>query len=139
MNIYAMLLGIFLCTGMVSILALIICNSMEKINKRNKIPPESELLDVLNRAIEREFRYKVDFTFKIKGVKIVGDIEGEVNDLVKKTLESLSGNLLDDLQYYYSIEAITSMVFKAHLILLTAYMDKNNKKEDDSNIKRITK
>lgn len=139
MNIYAMLLGIFLCTGMVSILALIICNSMEKINKRNKIPPESELLDVLNRAIEREFRYKVDFTFKIKGVKIVGDIEGEVNDLVKKTLESLSGNLLDDLQYYYSIEAITSMVFKAHLILLTAYMDKNNKKEDESNIKRITK
>lgn len=139
MNIYAILLGIFLCTGMVSILALIICNSMEKINKRNKIPPESELLDVLNRAIEREFRYKVDFTFKIKGVKIVGDIEGEVNDLVKKTLESLSGNLLDDLQYYYSIEAITSMVFKAHLILLTAYMDKNNKKEDDSNIKRITK
>lgn len=139
MNIYAMLLGIFLCTGMVSILALIICNSMEKINKRNKIPPESELLDVLNRAIEREFRYKVDFTFKIKGVKIVGDIEGEVNDLVKKTLESLSGNLLDDLQYYYSIEAITSMVFKAHLILLTAYMDKNNKKDDESNIKRITK
>lgn len=139
MNIYAILLGIFLCTGMVSILALIICNSMEKINKVNKIPPESELLDVLNRAIEREFRYKVDFTFKIKGVKIVGDIEGEVNDLVKKTLESLSGNLLDDLQYYYTIEAITSMVFKAHLILLTAYMDKNDKKEDESNIKRITK
>lgn len=139
MNIYAILLGIFLCTGMVSILALIICNSMEKINKINKIPPESELLDVLNRAIEREFRYKVDFTFKIKGVKIVGDIEGEVNDLVKKTLESLSGNLLDDLQYYYTIEAITSMVFKAHLILLTAYMDKNNKKEDESNIRRITK
>lgn len=139
MNIYAMLLGIFLCTGMVSILALIICNSMEKINKRNKIPSESELLDVLNRAIEREFRYKVDFTFKIKGVKIVGDVEGEVNDLVKKTLESLSGNLLDDLQYYYTIEAITSMVFKAHLILLTAYMDKNNKKEDDSNVRRITK
>lgn len=139
MNIYAILLGIFLCTGMVSILALIICNSMEKINKVNKIPPESELLDVLNRAIEREFRYKVDFTFKIKGVKIVGDIEGEVNDLVKKTLESLSGNLLDDLQYYYTIEAITSMVFKAHLILLTAYMDKNNKKEDESNIRRITK
>lgn len=139
MNIYAILLGIFLCTGMVSILALIICNSMEKINKRNKIPPESELLDVLNRAIEREFRYKVEFTFKIKGVKIVGDIEGEVNDLVKKTLESLSGNLLDDLQYYYTIEAITSMVFKAHLILLTAYMDKNNKKEDESNIRRITK
>lgn len=139
MNIYAILLGIFLCTGMVSILALIICNSMEKINKVNKIPPESELLDVLNRAIEREFRYKVDFTFKIKGVKIVGDIEGEVNDLVKKTLESLSGNLLDDLQYYYTIESITSMVFKAHLILLTAYMDKNNKKEDESNIRRITK
>ena len=139
MNIYAILLGIFLCTGMVSILALIICNSLEKINKVNKIPPESELLDVLNRAIEREFRYKVDFTFKIKGVKIVGDIEGEVNDLVKKTLESLSGNLLDDLQYYYSIEAITSMVFKAHLILLTAYMDKNNKKDDETNIKRITK
>lgn len=139
MNIYAILLGIFLCTGMVSILALIICNSMEKINKVNKIPPESELLDVLNRAIEREFRYKVDFTFKIKGVKKVGDVEGEVNDLVKKTLESLSGNLLDDLQYYYTIEAITSMVFKAHLILLTAYMDKNNKKEDESNIKRITK
>lgn len=139
MNIYAILLGIFLCTGMVSILALIICNSMEKINKVNKIPSESELLDVLNRAIEREFRYKVEFTFKIKGVKIVGDIEGEVNDLVKKTLESLSGNLLDDLQYYYTIEAITSMVFKAHLILLTAYMDKNNKKEDESNIRRITK
>ena len=139
MNIYAILLGIFLCTGMVSILALIICNSMEKINKINKIPPESELLDVLNRAIEREFRYKVEFTYKIKGVKIVGDIEGEVNDLVKKTLESLSGNLLDDLQYYYTIEAITSMVFKAHLILLTAYMDKNNKKEDESNIRRITK
>lgn len=139
MNIYAILLGIFLCTGMVSILALIICNSMEKINKVNKIPPESELLDVLNRAIEREFRYKVDFTFKIKGVKKVGDVEGEVNDLVKKTLESLSGNLLDDLQYYYTIEAITSMVFKAHLILLTAYMDKNDKKEDESNIKRITK
>lgn len=139
MNIYAILLGIFLCTGMVSILALIICNSLEKINKVNKIPPESELLDVLNRAIEREFRYKVDFTFKIKGVKIVGDIEGEVNDLVKKTLESLSGNLLDDLQYYYTIEAITSMVFKAHLILLTAYMDKNNKKDDETNIKRITK
>lgn len=139
MNIYAILLGIFLCTGMVSILALIICNSMEKINKINKIPPESELLDVLNRAIEREFRYKVEFTFKIKGVKIVGDIESEVNDLVKKTLESLSGNLLDDLQYYYTIEAITSMVFKAHLILLTAYMDKNNKKGDESNIRRITK
>lgn len=139
MNIYAILLGIFLCTGMVSILALIICNSMEKINKVNKIPPESELLDVLNRAIEREFRYKVDFTFKIKGVKKVGDVEGEVNDLVKKTLESLSGNLLDDLQYYYTIEAITSMVFKAHLILLTAYMDKNDKKEDESNIRRITK
>ena len=95
-------------------------------------------MDILNRAIEREYRYKVDFTFRIKGVKIIGDIETEVNDLVTKTLDSLSGKLLEDLQYYYSIEAITSMVFKAQLILLTDYMDKN-KKGNEAQEMRITK
>ena len=61
-----------------------------------------------------------------------------MNDLVTKTLDSLSGKLLEDLQYYYSIEAITSMVFKAQLILLTDYMDKN-KKGNESQEMRITK
>lgn len=138
MNVYALLLGIFLCTGMICILALIICNSIEKINRRNQIPSEKELMDILNRAIEREYRYKVDFTFRIKGVRIIGDIESEVNDLVTKTMDSLSGKLLEDLQYYYSIEAITSMVFKSQLVLLTDYMDKN-KKDNEAQEMRITK
>lgn len=138
MNVYLIIFGIFLCTCMSCILALIICNSLERINRRNKIPPEKELMDILNRAIEREYRYKVDFTFKIKGIKIIGDIEAEVNDLVNKTMSSLSGNLLEDLQYYYSLEAITSMVFKSQLVLLTDYMD-NNKKENKVQEMRITK
>lgn len=138
MDIFTFSLAIFLCTGMTCILALIVCNSLERINRRNQIPSEKELMDILNRAIEREYRYKVDFTFRIKGVKIVGDIEAEVNDLVTKTMASLSGKLLEDLQYYYSLEAITSMVFKSQLVLLTDYMDKN-KKENGAQEMRITK
>lgn len=139
MNIYALLLGIFLCTGMTSILALIVCRSLERINRYNKIQSESDLMDILNRAIEREFRYKVDFEFKIKRVKSVGNFEKEVNDLVHSTIKSLSGNILDDLEYYYSLENITEMVFKAHSILLTAYMDKSNSEPKDYIEKRITK
>ena len=71
-------------------------------------------------------------------IKLIGDIEAEVNDLVTKTMDSLSGKLLEDLQYYYSIEAITSMVFKSQLVLLTDYMDKN-KKDNEAQEMRITK
>ena len=54
------------------------------------------------------------------------DFEKEVNDLVIKTMNSLSPDILRDLEYYYKLDTLTRIVFKAHTILLIDYMDKNN-------------
>lgn len=123
MNIYALLLGIFLCTGMICILAVIICNSLENISKIKNRQSEEELMNILNRAIQREYDYKVNFEFKMKGITIIGNIEKEVNELVKDTINSLGPNVINELRYYYSLESITEMVFRAHLMLLTNYME----------------
>ena len=139
MNIYAILLGVFLCTGMVSILALIVGDTIQKVTRIKNIQSEAELMNILNRAIEREFNYKVNFEFKIKGIRRVTDIEKEATELVNKTIKSLGKNILNDLNYYYSFSTITEMVFKAHLLLLTDYMDKNSNKKKDYVEYKITK
>jgi len=139
MDMKELLLGIFLCAGMISILALIIGDVMQKIARIKNIQSESDLMNILNRAIEREFNYKVNFEFKIKGIAVVGDIEKEVNDLVHSTMKSLGKNILNDLTYYYSLSAITEMVFKAHMLLLTDYMDKSRSKKKNYEEYRITK
>jgi hypothetical protein len=141
MDMKELMLGVFLCTGMVSILALIIGDVMQKIARIKNIQSESDLMNILNRAIEREFNYKVNFEFKIKGITVVGDIEKEVNDLVHSTMKSLGKNILNDLTYYYSLSTITEMVFKAHMLLLTDYMDKSKSKSKKKNYEeyRITK
>ena len=79
------------------------------------------------------------YKFKIKGITVVGDIEKEVNDLVHSTMKSLGKNILNDLTYYYSLSTITEMVFKAHMLLLTDYMDKSKSKKKNYEEYRITK
>lgn len=125
-DIYKIFLCLFLCLGMCAIIALIICNTLQKINMRNNIAKPSELMEVVNESINREFTYKTEFEFKIKGVRVVGDFEKEVNDLVTKTMNSLSPDVLRDLEYYYKLDTITRIVFKAHAVLLVNFMDKNN-------------
>lgn len=125
-DIYKIFLCIFLCLGMCAIIAYIICNTLVKINTRNNIAKPSELMEVINESITREFTYKTQFEFRIKHIKVVGDFEKEVNDLVSKTMNSLSPDVLKDLEYYYKLDTITRIVFKAHAVLLVDYMDKNN-------------
>lgn len=139
MELKEIFMGIFLCSGMVSILAIIIGDTMKKIARIKNIQSESDLMNILNRAIEREFNYKVNFEFKIKGITVVGDVEKEVNDLVHNTMKSLGENVLNDLMYYYSLTSITQMVFKAHMLLITDYMDKSRNKKKNYEEYRITK
>lgn len=139
MELKEIFIGIFLCSGMMSILAIIIGDTMKKIARIKNIQSESDLMNILNRAIEREFNYKVNFEFKIKGITVVGDVEKEVNDLVHNTMKSLGENVLNDLMYYYSLTSITQMVFKAHMLLITDYMDKSRNKKKNYEEYRITK
>jgi hypothetical protein len=139
MDFKVIALGIFLCTGMLSILGVIIGETIIKVNKIKNVRPESELMDILNKAIQREFMYKVELEFKLKGVTVVKDIEKEVGDLVNKTMNSLGKNLLDELHYYYSFKTITEIVFKSHMLLLTEYMDKNKPTKKNYVEYRVTK
>ena len=139
-DIYTLMLGIFLCTGMVSILALIISDAIQKVTRIKNIQSESDLMNILNRAIEREFSYKANFEFKIKSItKLEKDYESIVSEMVHNTIKSLGKNILNDLSYYYTMSTITEMVFKAHMLLLTDYIDKNKPKKKDYEEYRITK
>lgn len=125
-DIYKIFFCLFLCLGMCAIIAYIICDTLKKINMRNNIAKPSELMEVVNETINREFTYKTQFEFKIKHIRVIGDFEKEVNDLVTKTMNSLSPDILRDLEYYYKLDTLTRIVFKAHTILLIDYMNKNN-------------
>ena len=134
-DIYKIFLCLFLCLSMCAIIAYIICNTLVKINTRNNIGTPSELMEILNDAINREFTYKTQFEFRIKHIRIVGDFEKEVNDLVSKTMNSLSPDVLSDSEYYYKLDTLTRIVFKAHAVLLVDFMDKNNMEPKNKDIK----
>lgn len=147
MNIESILLGIFLCTGMVSIFALIIGDIIQKVHRIKNIQSESDLMNILNRAIEREFTYKINFEYKIRNISVTREnvsdgtfkMEEEVNELVHNTIKSLGKNILNDLSYYYSLSSITEMVFKAHMLLMTEYIEKNKPKKKEYVEYRVTK
>ena len=139
MDFKVIALGIFLCVGMLSILGVIIGDTIIKVNKIRNVRPEPELMEILNKAIQREFMYKVELEFKLKGVTVVKDVEKEVGELVNKTMKSLGKNLLDELHYYYSFKTITEIVFKSHMLLLTEYMDKNKQTKKNYVEYRVTK
>lgn len=139
MDFKVIALGIFLCVGMLSILAVIIGDTVIKVNKIKNVRPEPELMEILNKAIQREFMYKVELEFKLKGVTVVKDVEKEVGELVNKTMKSLGKNLLDELHYYYSFKTITEIVFKSHMLLLTEYMYKNKQTKKNYVEYRVTK
>lgn len=116
---------LFLVLISVTILSVLICDTIVKVNKK-KVKEESELMSIINGTIEREFVYKIKLEFELKNVILIKDFEKELTELVNRTMNSFSSDIMKEFEYYYTLEYITKHVTKAHQILLTNYI--NHKK-----------
>lgn len=85
---------------------------------------EEQLIGILYSIMEREWTYRVQFHFKLKDIR-VPKFEYELNYLVKKIMMSISDGLMTELKYYYTEEAIISIVSEMCQIMLLDYLDKN--------------
>ena len=85
---------------------------------------EEQLINILYSIMEREWAYRVQFHFKLKEIR-VPKFEYELNYLVKKIMLCISEGLMTELKYYYTEEAIISIVSEMCQIMLLDYLDKN--------------
>lgn len=101
-------------------------NSKKPIVKQAAKPMNSEeaLMGILYSIMEREWAYRVNFHFKLKDIR-VPKFEYELNYLVKKIMNSISDGLMSELKFYYTEEAIISIVSEMCQIMLLDYLDKN--------------
>lgn len=101
-------------------------NSKKPVIKQTTKPMNSEeqLMVILYGIMEREWAYRVNFHFKLKNIR-VPKFEYELNYLVKKIVNSMSEGLWNELKYYYTEEAVISIVSEMCQIMLLDYIDKN--------------
>lgn len=98
----------------------------ERNNK--KIRTEEELMSIIYSLLERKWRYRVYFHFKLKEIK-VPKFEFEWKYLVNEIINSLSPDVLEELTYYYKDEeTIIKTVSELVQIFLLDYMEKNGVK-----------
>lgn len=108
-----------------------------ELNKKSKIErperSEAELTKVLYDSIEREWTYRVRFHFKLKKIE-QPDFEWELDYLTKRVIKSLASGVREELGYYYTDDALISLVSHMVQVLLLDYLDKH--KPNNLNIKR---
>lgn len=113
---------LFLVLISITILSVLICDTIVKVNKK-KVKEESELMSIIDGTIEREFVYKIKLEFELKNVILIKDFEKELTELVNRTMNAFSSDVMKEFEYYYTLEYITKHVTKAHQILLTNYIN----------------
>lgn len=131
-HIYNMIIILFL----IIISAIIISNNIGSVIKRVKVRPEDELMDILNNTIDREFKYVRYLEYELKNIILIKDYEGELDKLVTRTMNAFSTELLEELQYYYTLNYITKHVTKSHQVLLNMFI---NEKKINNSIKKKNK
>lgn len=128
-HVYNMIIIIFL----IIMSAVIISNNIGSVIKRVKVRPEDELMDILNNTIDREFKYVRYLEYELKNIILIKDYEGELDKLVTRTMNAFSTELLEELQYYYTLNYITKHVTKSHQVLLNMFI---NEKKINNSIKK---
>ena len=128
-HVYNMIIIIFL----IIMSAVIISNNIGSVIKRVKVRPEDELMDILNNTIDREFKYVRYLEYELKNIILIKDYEGEMDKLVTRTMNAFSTELLEELQYYYTLNYITKHVTKSHQVLLNMFI---NEKKINNSIKK---
>ena len=110
-----------------------ISNNIGSVIKRVKVRPEDELMAIVNATIDREFKYVRYLEYELKNVVLIKDYEGELDKLVSRTMNAFSTEVLEELQYYYTLNYITKHVTKSHQVLLNMFI---NEKKINNSIKK---
>ena len=117
-QIYTIMTLVFL----IIISAVVISNNIGSVIKRVKVRPEDELMAIVNATIDREFKYVRYLEYELKNVVLIKDYEGELDKLVSRTMNAFSTEVLEELQYYYTLNYITKHVTKSHQVLLNMFI-----------------
>ena len=128
-QIYTIMTLVFL----IIISAVVISNNIGSVIKRVKVRPEDELMAIVNATIDREFKYVRYLEYELKNVVLIKDYEGELDKLVSRTMNAFSTEVLEELQYYYTLNYITKHVTKSHQVLLNMFI---NEKKINNTIKK---
>lgn len=128
-QIYTIMTLVFL----IIISAVVISNNIGSVIKRVKVRPEDELMAIVNATIDREFKYVRYLEYELKNVVLIKDYEGELDKLVSRTMNAFSTEVLEELQYYYTLNYITKHVTKSHQVLLNMFI---NEKKINNSIKK---
>lgn len=134
-----------------SILALMICDTVNKKFKNEKIKKEEEkeksaqeakkndaesrvrsapttsyldLLQVLNMTIEKELYFAVKLKFQFQDVKII-DFNKNLESISAHIMDALSQSYLDDLSHYHNRKWIMEYIVRTVSIYLTDYIKKH--------------
>lgn len=130
------LLSIILLLSLVGLIVLSVGYFLYDINLRkvnqekNKkdIRTEEELMYIVYSLLERKWRYRVQFHFKLKEINIP-KFEFEWKYLVNEIITSLSPDVMEELKYYYKDEeTIIKTVSETVQIFLLDYMERNGVK-----------
>ena len=128
-QIYTIMTLVFL----IIISAVVISNNIGSVIKRVIVRPEDELMAIVNATIDREFKYVRYLEYELKSVVLIKDYEGELDKLVSRTMNAFSTEVLEELQYYYTLNYITKHVTKSHQVLLNMFI---NEKKINNSIKK---
>ena len=102
-------------------------NINQEKNKKD-IRTEEELMYIVYSLLERKWRYRVQFHFKLKEIT-VPKFEFEWKYLVNEIITSLSPDVMEELKYYYKDEeTIIKAVSETVQIFLLDYMERRGVK-----------
>ncbi len=114
--------NILIILSLLMITVVIMTNAISNVIRKVNIRSEEELIHIINTTIEREFTYVRFLEYELKDVVLIADYEGELDKLVTRTMNAFSTDLLEELQYYYTLNYITKHVTKSHQILLNTFI-----------------
>ena len=84
----------------------------------------SDLLDVLNKTIEKELYFAVKLKFNFQDVKII-DFNKNLESISAHIMDALSQSYLEDLSYYHNKKWIMEYIVRTVSIYLTDYIKKH--------------
>jgi hypothetical protein len=88
----------------------------------------TELMEILDQVIKKEFLFKYELCYKLKDVRVIYNFQGDLKELVDSILLSFGDEYLKELQYFHKREYIIRYVTRTVQLLLMEYTQKNKVK-----------
>jgi flagellar basal body-associated protein FliL len=121
-----MFIGVLVIVGVMLVLFSIfiwfIFKVLQTLKPQRQYIPLNDLMDMLTNTTQRAWLFKYKLEYELKDIRMFHDFQKEMTQLAHEVLESLSPDILEELEHYHTRDYIIKYVTKTIQISLMEFI-----------------